>query len=186
MKLGHLLTSSIALAAMTVLGGCATSPAMREASQFGRGFGHAATAPLDDLNLRRETIPPVLISARDNPYDTRNLERCSDMAREVGHLDAALGPDLDEPAPPPGSRAARVTDAASDLALGAVRDLATDFIPGRSWIRRLTGAEQHSRAVQDAIQAGRMRRAFIKGTGMQRNCPPPASPSWFRPEPLRG
>jgi hypothetical protein len=63
----------------------------------------------------------------------------------------------------------------------AIRDATTDFIPGRGWIRRLSGAEQHSRHVQSAIQAGRMRRAFLKGTGMQRNCAPPAAPGWFRP-----
>ncbi|MDI6624829.1 MAG: hypothetical protein QME55_08875, partial [Brevundimonas sp.] len=75
----------------------------------------------------------------------------------------------------------RAGDAASSAALDAIRDTATDFIPGRSWIRRLSGAEQHSRHVQAAIQAGRMRRAFLKGVGMNRNCAPPAAPSWFRP-----
>ena len=68
-------------------------------------------------------------------------------------------------------------------ALNAIRDTTTDFIPGRNWIRRLSGAEQHSKHVQSAIQSGRMRRAFLKGMGMQRNCAPPAAASWFRPHP---
>jgi hypothetical protein len=76
----------------------------------------------------------------------------------------------------------RAADAAAKAALDAIRDTTTDFIPGRSWIRRLSGAEQHSRQVQAAIQAGRMRRAFLKGIGMQANCAPPAAPSWFRPK----
>ena len=72
-------------------------------------------------------------------------------------------------------------DAAAAATLNAIRDTTTDFIPLRSWVRRLTGAEQHSRQVQAAIQAGRQRRAFLKGMGMQRNCAPPAAPSWFTP-----
>ncbi|RYG09507.1 MAG: hypothetical protein EON96_18215, partial [Caulobacteraceae bacterium] len=135
-----------------------------------------------DLNLRRQYIPTVLLQAEANPYDLRNLRQCSTIGAEVARLNEALGPDTDEPPVPDGSTLTeRAGDAASRAALDAIRDATTDFIPGRSWVRRLTGAEQHSRHVQSAIQAGRMRRAFLKGIGMQRNCPPPASPGWFRP-----
>lgn len=147
-----------------------------------RAVGDAAAAPLEDLNLRRVEIPMVLLEAQANPYDLRNMGRCNAIAAEVRRLDEALGPDRDEPPAPDGrTLTERGTDAAGDAALGAIRDTATDFIPARSWVRRLTGAEQHSRQVQDAVQAGRQRRAFLKGVGMQRNCAPPASPSWFRP-----
>jgi len=152
------------------------------AQQFGAGLGAAATAPLDDFNLRREYIPTVLLQAEANPYDLRNLNQCATIAAEIARLNEALGPDTDEPPAPDGSfLSERAADAASAAALDAIRDGVTDFIPGRSWIRRLSGAEQHSRHVQSAIQAGRMRRAFLKGTGMQRNCAPPAAPGWFRP-----
>lgn len=164
------------LAPIALLSACAT------AQDFGAGVGAAATAPLDDFNLRREYIPTVLLQAEANPYDRRNLNHCSTIAAEVGRLNEALGPDGDEPPAPDGSTLGeRAADAASRAALDAIRDASTDFIPGRSWIRRLTGAEQHSRHVQSAIQAGRVRRAFLKGLGIQRNCAPPASPSWFRP-----
>jgi hypothetical protein len=152
------------------------------ARDFGAGVGAAATAPLDDLNLRRQHIPTVLLQAEANPYDLRNLNRCSTIAAEITRLNEALGPDMDEPPAPDGSTLGeRAGDAASNAALDAIRDTTTDFIPGRSWIRRLSGAEQHSRHVQAAIQAGRMRRAFLKGVGMHRNCAPPAAPAWFRP-----
>ena len=151
-------------------------------SDFGAGVGAAATAPLEDFNLRREYIPTVLLQAEANPYDLRNLNQCSTIAAEIARLNEALGPDTDEPPSPDGSfLSERAADAASAAALDAIRDATTDFVPGRSWIRRLSGAEQHSRHVQSAIQAGRMRRAFLKGTGMQRNCAPPAAPGWFRP-----
>lgn len=166
------------------LSACAAGrSAVDGAREFGAGFGAAATAPMDDLNLRRESIPTVLLQAEANPYDLRNLNQCSTIVAEIIRLNDALGPDSDEPPPPDGSLLSeRAADAASALALDAVRDTTTDFIPGRSWIRRLSGAEQHSRQVQSAIQAGRMRRAFLKGVGMQRNCAPPAAPGWFRPQ----
>ena len=146
------------------------------------GFGDAATAPLEDLNLRRDAIPTVLLQAQAAPYDLRNLERCPAIAAEVRRLDDALGPDLDEPPRQDGTLASEAAaEAAANATLAAIRDTTTDFIPLRSWVRRLTGAEQHSRQVQAAIQAGRQRRAFLKGMGMQRNCAPPAAPSWFTP-----
>lgn len=172
----RLLSIGLAL----LLGACAA--AGDGARQFSSGLGAAATAPLDDLNLRREFIPTVLLQAEANPYDRRNLGQCSTIGAEVGRLNEALGPDGDEPPRMDGSTLSeQAADAAAQAALAAVRDASTDFIPGRAWVRRLSGAEQHSRHVQSAIQAGRMRRAFLKGLGMQANCPPPASPSWFRP-----
>lgn len=176
------LVPTIALSLL--VGGCGA--AMGGAGDFREGFGAAASAPLTDLNLQRERIPTILLQAEANPYDLRNLDRCSTIAAEIGRLNGALGRDLDEPPPPDGStRSERAADAASSAALDAVRDTATDFIPGRSWIRRLSGAEQHSRHVQAAIQAGRVRRAFLKGIGMNRNCAPPAAPAWFQPAPRR-
>lgn len=171
------------LVAATALAGCqAGNSAMGGARQFGAGLGAAATAPLDDLNLRRQAIPTVLLQAEANPYDLRNLNQCATIGAEIARLNEALGPDTDEPPPTDGSfLSERAADAAAAAALDGIRDATTDFIPGRSWIRRLSGAEQHSRHVQSAIQAGRMRRAFLKGTGMQRNCAPPAAPAWFRP-----
>jgi hypothetical protein len=152
------------------------------AGQVRDGFGDAVTAPLTDLNVRREQIPTVLLQAQANPYDRRNLNRCSTVAAEVTRLDAALGPDRDEPARPDGSTLnEQVQDALAEAALDAIRDAATDFIPYRSWVRQLSGAQARSRQVQDAVEAGRLRRAFLKGQGMRLNCAPPASPAWFRP-----
>ena len=174
----------ILVATAATLAGCnAGRSAMGGAEQVGAGFGAAVTAPLDDLNLRAQPIPMVLLQAESNPYDLRNLTHCTTIAAEVGRLDEALGPDTDEPPSQDGSyRSEQAADAAAKATLDAIRGTTTDFIPGRNWVRRLSGAEQHSRHVQSAIQAGRMRRAFLKGIGMQRNCNPPASPSWFRPK----
>ncbi|MFN3816172.1 hypothetical protein [Brevundimonas sp.] len=177
-----LTVSAICFSALT-LGACAATQSAGGGVQTVRdGFADAATAPLEDLNLRRDAIPTVLLQAQSAPYDMRNMERCPTIAAEVRRLDDALGPDLDEPRPQNGSLNSEIAaDAAASATLDAIRDTATDFIPLRSWVRRLSGAEQHSQQVQAAIQAGLQRRAFLKGMGMQRNCAPPAAPSWFTP-----
>ncbi|MES2835757.1 MAG: hypothetical protein V4707_13725 [Pseudomonadota bacterium] len=175
--------SPLILIGFLALGGCTMARSAGEGvGTVASGFGTAVTAPLEDFNLRRQVIPTVLLQAEANPYDMRNMNRCSTIADEIVRLDEALGPDADEPPAPDGRfMSERAADAAAQGALGLIRDTATDFIPGRSWIRRLSGAEQHSRHVQSAIQSGRLRRAFLKGMGMQRNCAPPAAPSWFQP-----
>jgi len=164
------------LCALVVLAGCSA------ARQVGAGFGDAATAPLVDLNVRRDQVPTVLLQAQANPYDRRNLNQCTTIGAEVARLDEALGPDRDEPpAPDVPTLSERAQDALAEGALDAIRNAMTDFIPYRSWVRQLTGAQARSRMVQDAVEAGRLRRAFLKGLGMRANCAPPASPAWFRP-----
>jgi len=166
----------VGLACLLLVGGCSA------ARQIGEGFGDAATQPLVDLNVRREQIPTVLLQAQANPYDRRNLNQCTTIRAEVLRLDEALGPDRDEPpAPDSPTLNEQAQDALAEAALDAIRDATTDFIPYRSWVRRLSGAQARSRAVQDAVEAGRLRRAYLKGLGMRANCAPPASPAWFRP-----
>ncbi len=163
---------------LVVLGlvGCAAAGQVRD------GLGDAVTAPLVDLNVRRDQIPTVLLQAQANPYDRRNLGQCTTIGAEVARLDEALGPDRDEPAAPNSPTLnERAQDALAKAALDAIRDAVTDFIPYRSWVRQLTGAQARSKTVQDAVEAGRLRRAFLKGLGMRANCAPPASPAWFRP-----
>ncbi|HEX5775342.1 MAG TPA: hypothetical protein VFX95_01555, partial [Caulobacteraceae bacterium] len=53
---------------------------------------------------------------------------------------------------------------------------AQDVIPFRGWVRKLTGAERHDRLVGQAIHAGQVRRAYLKGLGEARGCNPPATP----------
>lgn len=147
------------------------------------GLGAAVTAPLEDLNLKRAKIPAVLLSAEQDPYSLQGMDRCEQIAAEVARLDVALGPDMDEPPPPPPTRGQAAADGAADLTLSVVRNTTTDVIPMRGWVRKLTGAQKHSRHVQQAIRAGTMRRSYLKGVGMQKNCHPPAAPRWFKPRP---
>ena len=172
-----------AVAVSLVLSGCnAGASARGGAEQVGAGLGDAVTAPLEDLNLRRDEIPTILLQAEANPYDLRNMNNCRTIGAEIARLDEALGPDTDAPPSQDGSyMSERAADAAAGATLDAVRGTVTDFIPARSWVRRLTGAEAHSKHVQSAIQAGLRRRSFLKGVGMQRNCAHPAAPAGFVP-----
>lgn len=150
----------------------------RGVQTFSEGVGDAAAAPLEDLNVRPAEIPPVLTQAAAGPYELAGLNRCDAISAEVTRLDEALGPDFDDPEryrPDPRE------EVAADAALDLVRDTVTDFIPMRSWVRRLSGAEQHSERVEQSIEAGLVRRSFLKGVGLQRNCRPPAAPAGVRP-----
>jgi hypothetical protein len=137
----------------------------------------AATAPLRDLNVLQVKIPPVLRQALTDPYarPPRNW-KCAELIAMVRPLDDALGPDIDRI--PPGDE--NLMDRSRETALGAAADLASDAIPFRGWVRRLSGAEQHDKLVQSAIVAGNVRRAYLKGLGEMKGCNPPATPSHER------
>ena len=122
-RMRALLLIPVALMLVQALAACGGGQAVRD---FGAGFGAAATAPLEDLNLRREYIPTVLLQAEANPYDLRNLNQYTTIGAEIARLNEALGPDTDEPpAPDNPYLSERAADAASKAALDAIRD-ATD------------------------------------------------------------
>ena len=123
-----------------------------------------AATPVNDLNLRRMEIPPLLLAAQERPYDLAGLKRCGQIASAIGELDAVLGDDLDLPqdgkdGPKPGRIA---------------QSIVGKFIPFRGVIRELSGANAHQRRIDDAIEAGMARRAFLKGYGQARGCRYPA------------
>ena len=142
---------SLVLVSCAVLSGCNAGRSVAEgAGQFGRGFGAAATAPLEDLNLRQQMIPTVLLQAEANPYDLRNLNQCRPIAAEVRRLDDALGPDLDEP-PSPDGRFIAAIDNAGRLQLWSAPQWQAH---ATLWLRREPG-----RSASDALGAlGALRR----------------------------
>lgn len=169
-----------------LLAGCATQPREQAAGSAtaragaDKRLGDAVVAPLTDLNLVREPIPPVLLLARQAPYATPADPSCAALAAEVEALDAALGSDLDATPGAALSLAERGADAAGDAVIGAVRSTTEGVIPFRSWVRKLTGAERYAKEVAAAIAAGTIRRAYLKGLGTAAACAPPASP-WKAP-----
>lgn len=159
----HLALKFVSIAALLALGGCASSTATR--------VGDAATTPLSDLGLTKADIPAVLVTAKENPYLKPAAQNCVALALEIHALDEALGPDLDtgviddDP-----SLMERASGAAKDHAVGAVRRTAEGLVPFRGWVRKLSGAEKHSKHVTECVMAGSVRRAYLKGIATAQSC----------------
>jgi hypothetical protein len=173
-------TSALTLVAAALalsLAGCASPDTAKGAARGGIQVQQAVEAPLSDLNLVQEKIPAVLEAARKAPYALPSQRACPDLANEVRALDGALGADLDTPPTlaNPGL-VERGSGMVSDAANDALRGAAESVIPFRGWVRRLDGAERHSKEVAAAIAAGSVRRAFLKGVGQALGCEAPAAP----------
>lgn len=136
---------------------------VRDDSVTARDF---AMTPIQDLNIRRDPIPPVLIKAAEGPYENPGLSNCAEIQREIGDLDAVLGEDYDTEE----MEKRKLTP--GKVALGLV----TGLIPYRGVIRQLSGASNHEHQFKQAISAGLMRRAYLKGLGEASKCRYPARP----------
>jgi hypothetical protein len=140
-------------------------------------FTDALTTPLSDFNLIRTEIMPILLAAAKAPYRSPDDKTCKGLEAEVNALDRSLGPDLDAAgAADEISLLEQGSNEVGNAAMGALRGAAEGLIPFRSWVRRLTGAEQHSKDVAAAVAAGIVRRAYLKGLGQAGGCPVPAAP----------
>ena len=146
-----------------------------------RDIYDAATAPLEDLNLKRKDIPPILIKTAENPYATPEKFACIPLRQEIEELDALLGPDYSIKEYEVASNDAQflgpvknaelpTTDQAidggghiiHDALVSTIRSQA-NFLPFRSVLRRLSGADRHRKKIEQAFQAGQIRRAYLKG-----------------------
>ena len=167
----------VATALALSLAGCASPDTARGAAKEGVQLQKAVEAPLADLNLVQEKIPAVLEVAVKAPYALPSERNCPALANEVNALDGALGADLDtSPTTANPGLVARGTTVVGDAANDALRGAAESVIPFRGWVRKLDGAERHSKAVAAAIAAGSVRRAFLKGVGQTLGCAAPAAP----------
>jgi hypothetical protein len=141
-----------------------------------RGVIDATAQPLRDVNLVRPEIPMVL-RGLEYPYSTATLtEGCPEIARQIASLDTVLGPESYQPGP---NRNVwdRSGDFVEDQVIEAAQDTVNDFIPFRSWIRRLSGANRAERDALRAVANGQQRRTFLRGYGASLGCasiiPPP-------------
>jgi hypothetical protein len=130
----------------------------------------ATITPLSDLNLVKKDIPEPLQKARQNAY-AAPATQCDAIWSEIQQLNAVLGADLDQPANDANpTLLERGVDAAKVSAIKAVGRTTESVVPFRSWVRKLSGAEKHDREVQASITAGAVRRAFLKGAWLARDC----------------
>lgn len=128
--------------------------------------GDVVTKPLADFNLKKDEVPEVLATAREKPYDLTGMKRCPAIAAAVANLDAVLGDDID---------VAR-DDGRATINVGNIaKSLVGSLIPFGGVIREISGANAQQRKWQEAIYAGSVRRAYLKGIGQQRGCKYPAA-----------
>jgi hypothetical protein len=177
-------------AVLLMMSGCASSPDPTQTAgsdpasssssggvveRTSRGLPDAAASPLNDLNLRRESIPDLL-RAIDNPYHVDPGISCDDIKGQVTALDELLGRDFDIPPPDPASLSERAAEGASTAFLDTISSTASSVIPLRGVVRNVSGANAHQRRVRKAYERGSHRRTFLKGIGLMKGCNSPAAP----------
>jgi hypothetical protein len=185
------LRMRLALPALVLLpliaAGCAStsSPGMQTAKSTAKqGVNAAAHAPFEDFNLVRSKIPGVLLEAKTDPYARPQPLGCETLSVELARLDDALGPDIDITQAKK-SRMDQGETFTLNAGARAMKDITEGWIPMRSWVRYMTGAEQQAREVSSAISAGSVRRAYLKGLAQSEGCTTlgPAQPVYLFPSP---
>lgn len=141
----------------------------------------AATGPLEDLNIKKREIPEVLKTAALNPYARPKVVKCLAVREEIAKYDELLGPDM---APKEVEVASaddsfvgqienfktptrdQVEDHVGDYAHDTIIRMIShrvNVIPFRSIVRTITGANRYQAKVTEAYEAGKLRRAYLKG-----------------------
>lgn len=140
------------------------------ADDVGKTAEDVVTKPLEDANLKKDEIPPVLLRIKAKPYATSGVTTCAQIGQAVAELDAALGPDVDAPgSKDDDSRLQHLAKVGGDAVIGS-------FIPGQGIIREVSGANTERRKRLAAIEAGVIRRGYLKGMGQAKGCKAPAAP----------
>jgi hypothetical protein len=120
----------------------------------------AALTPVEDVNLKRKEIPPVLMSAQDDPYSPQSTRNCSQISVALSELDEALGPDFDS-----GTEAKRGLSST-----GIAKGVVASFIPFRGVIREVSGAAGAERRYNASVDAGIARRGYLRGIARVKGC----------------
>lgn len=154
----------ILIVAICAVTGSAAAAQESTTQQVRDSAGRIVTAPLRDLNVKQDPIPPLLLAVMDAPYSLAGLNGCAQYKAEIGRLTAVLGPDVDSP------EASSSSATATEFVLGTAESVAGSLIPGAGLIRRFSGADAARRHAQAAVLAGQLRRAFLKGRASGRNC----------------
>ncbi|NNM78257.1 hypothetical protein HJG53_15295 [Sphingomonas sp. ID1715] len=122
----------------------------------------AAMTPAEDVNLKKRDIPPVLLSAADDPYSREATRNCGQLNTALAELDAVLGPDFDSG-----------TERKNGLTTTSVaKSIVGSFIPFRGVIREVSGAAGAQRRYDAAVDAGIARRGYLRGVARMRGCKP--------------
>ncbi len=136
------------------------------ADKVGDSVQRIVERPLKDFNIMKAKPKPDLEAVMDDPYSLKGLRTCKQYRTEVAKMTRSLGPDVD--APEAGDK--RRGDSRAEFALGAGETVANSFIPGGALIRKISGADKRQKYAQAAVFAGSLRRAYLKGLMLGKNC----------------
>ncbi len=151
------------------------------------GAFEAAQSPLEDIGLKRQSIPDQLKKLEGNPYSLPVPANCTTVTAEISSLDVALGPERINGGYDNGSLTAawnnmhniswqdkdHYIDQGSSLAQQKAADEVRShvtIIPYRSWLRWISGADAHAKKVAAAYEAGKLHRAFLRGVEANLHC----------------
>jgi|CXWL01.1.fsa_nt_gi hypothetical protein len=142
------------------------------------GAWAAVLTPFEDIGVKKQSIPEKLQQIVDNPYALpQRPTTCESVQTEIVELDNLLGPDVCTPSnkigfvgSSKGEYVEKGAGFARDHAVGMVSGK-VNIIPFRGIVRRISGAEKHVKLVERSYQAGKLRRAFLKGLLVYGGCP---------------
>jgi len=160
----RLSLSSLAALALALAGPAHAQKGAPEDSTI-KDTANSVTEPFDG-----KEVPEKLLAIQGDPYSLAGMGKCAAIVREIGELDAVLGPDVNEQVD--ATRAKKREQTAGRVA-GSV---AGSIIPFRGLIGEVTGANAERRRYAAAVYAGTVRRGFLKGVGLERGCKAPARP----------
>ncbi|TZG25052.1 hypothetical protein [Sphingomonas montanisoli] len=124
--------------------------------------GRIASQPGRDIGAVKTKIPPVLQSARDNPYAISGMN-CTTIAKAITGLNGALGADFVAGPAAKENRGGKIAEAGGQT-------IVNSLIPFRGLVREATGAAPAQRRLNAAIDAGYARRGFLRGVHLARKC----------------
>jgi hypothetical protein len=142
---------------------CAAAPALAQSAE--KVAEDAAMTPVEDVNIKKTEIPPVLLSAADDPYSNEATRNCAQLTTALASLDAVLGPDFDSGTE--GKHGLNTTSVA--------KSVVGSFIPFRGVIREVSGAAGAKRRYDAAVDAGIARRGYLRGVARSKGCKRPAA-----------
>ncbi|SFJ08637.1 hypothetical protein SAMN02799626_01120 [Caulobacter sp. UNC279MFTsu5.1] len=121
------------------------------------------TQPARDVGVMKRQIPPILITAQEDPYSLKGLKTCKQLAAEVASLNEVLGPDYVVGNEVKENRAGKLAEAGGKTVINTI-------IPFRGIVRELTGAAPADRRMNAAVDAGLARRGFLRGVHAKQKC----------------
>ncbi|TCS13667.1 hypothetical protein [Caulobacter sp. BK020] len=124
------------------------------------------TQPARDVGVMKRQIPPILITAQEDPYSLKGLKTCKQLAAEVTRLNEVLGPDYVVGNELKENRAGKLAEAGGKTVINTI-------IPFRGIVRELTGAAPADRRMNAAVDAGLARRGFLRGVHAKQKCRTP-------------